>query len=390
MKKAIYLFLTGLLLFAACRKDPEPEIYKDAELTGEKVDVSALAKLSARKIFLLNEGQMGANNASLDVLRLSDGNYVTGAFRKMNPDAGAGLGDVGNDLLVIGDELWIVINNSGLIEVVSAKDETEIAVITVPTPRNIADDGQYAYVSSWAGAYASYGADYSISDYKNPKGQVYRINLKTKKLEGSAEVGYQPEGLAVCNGKLYVANSGGIASQLPPSYTYDNTVSVIDTKTFKVEKTVEVQVNLKNVFPDGDGGVYVTTLGNYWDVHSGLYWIDANGKVTHVADYVSVAALQKGRQHDNILYCLGSEQEYDWSGAPKTWKGFSCVYGELADLFLNVTATAPYGFCVLDGISFLLSDAGDYFNPGSVSLYQGSSAVWTVTTGVCPGHFAIW
>ena len=146
-----------------------------------------------------------------------------------------------------------------------------MAVIEVPTPRNIAFDDKYAYVTSWAGAFATYGADYTISDSANPKGCVYRIDLSTKKLAGSVEVGYQPEGIAYYGGKLYVANSGGISSQLPPLYAYDNTVSVIDTKTFAVTQTVEVQVNLKNVYADGKGHIFVTTLGNYFDVHSGLY-----------------------------------------------------------------------------------------------------------------------
>ena len=268
MKKATLLLLCGALAFCACRKDPVPEPpSKDADLTGQKVDVSGFPE-STRKLFVLNEGGMGSNNASLDFLRLSDGNYITGAFKKMNPNVGAGLGDVGNDVAVQGDELWIVVNNSGLVEVVSAKDETEIAAIAVPTPRNVAFDDQYAYVTSWAGAYATGSYDengyYTITDSKNPKGQVYRIDLKTKKVAGSVEVGYQPEGIACHAGKLYVANSGGISSQLPPDYAYDNTLSIIDTKSFKVTETLPVQVNLKNVYADGQGNIYVTTLGNFW------------------------------------------------------------------------------------------------------------------------------
>ena len=198
MKKARLLLLCGALVsLFACQKDPIPE--RDAELTGTTVDLTDVST-NAKKVFVLNEGGMGANNSTLDFLRFSDANYVTGAFKKMNPDAGAGLGDVGNDIVVIGNELWMAINNSGIVEVVSAKDETEIAAIQVPTPRNIAYDGTYAYVTSWAGAYASgsydeYGS-YTVTDYKNPKGQVYRINLRTKKVEESVEVGYQPEGIA--------------------------------------------------------------------------------------------------------------------------------------------------------------------------------------------------
>ena len=265
MKKATLLLLCGALVFCACRKDPVPEPpSKDAELTGEKVDVTGFPE-SAKKLFVLNEGGMGSNNASLDFLRISDGNYITGAFKKMNPSVEAGLGDVGNDIAIHGDEAWIVVNNSGLVEVISAKDETEITTIQIPTPRNIAFDDRYAYVTSWAGAYLSWT---SPEDSKNPKGQVYKIDLSTKKVAGTVEVGYQPEGIAYYDGKLYVANSGGVSSQLAPNYAYDNTVSIIDTKSFKVTQTVEVQVNLKNVFADGKGNIYVTTLGNYGDVHS--------------------------------------------------------------------------------------------------------------------------
>ena len=388
MKKARLLLLFGALMSVfACQKDPIPEIYRDAELTGTSVDLASVST-NAKKVFVLNEGGMGSNNASLDFIRISDGNYITGAFKKMNPSVGAGLGDVGNDIVVIGDEAWMVINNSGLVEVVSAKDETEIVAIQVPTPRNIAYDNTYAYVTSWAGAYANGSYDefgnYSVTDYKNVKGQVYRINLSTKKVEGYVEVGYQPEGIALSNGKLYVANSGGISSQLPPDYSYDKTVTVIDTKTFKAVKTLDVQVNLKSVFSDGKGNIYVTTLGNYWNVHSGVYMIDASDKVKHVSDYVSVAAI-----HDGTLYCIGAEEEFDWS-APKTWLSFSCNDGKKTASNLRMNGTNPYGLCALGGGAFLVSDAGDYFNPGTVSLYNGSGKVWTVTAGVCPGHFAIW
>ena len=133
--------------------------------------------------------------------------------------------------------------------------------------------------------------------------------------------------------------------------------------------------------------VYVTSLGNYFDIHSGLYRIFADGTVGHIADYVSLAALG-----NNTLFWLGSEQEFDWMATEKTWKAY-CLRQPGDTLFswpLNVSATTPYGLCVLGDDTVLLSDAGDYFNPGSVTLYHAGSPVWTVTAGVCPGHFAIW
>ena len=383
MKKAFLLLLCGAFAFCACQKDPVPS--KDSTLDGQAVDVSFIST-SAQKFFVLNEGGMGSNNSTLDFLRFEDGKYILSAFNKMNPDVGAGLGDVGNDIAIHGKEAWIVVNNSGIVEVISAEDETEIASVTIPTPRNLAFDDNYAYVTSWAGAYITYGADYSITDSKNPKGQVYRINLKTKKAEGSVEVGYQPEGIAYYNGKLYVANSGGISSQLPPTYSYDNTVSIIDAASFKVEKTVEVQVNLKNVYSDGKGNIYVTTLGNYWDVHSGLYMLTASApaSVKHIDDYVSISALS-----GDTVYCIGTDSEFDWT-ATHLYSAWSVTGGSKKALSLNLTDATPYGLAVLDADTFFVGDAGDYFNPGSVSCYYKGTKKWSVTAGVCPGHFAVY
>ena len=389
MKKARLLLGFGALMTVfACQKDPVPETpSKDAELVGQSVDVSAFSN-AGKKVFVLNEGGMGANNSTLDFLRFSDGQYVTGAFKKMNPAEAAGLGDVGNDVAVHGDELWMVINNSGIVEVVSAKDETEIAAIRMPTPRNIAFDDKYAYVTTWAGAFArgSYDGDgnYVITDSSNPKGEVYRFNLSSKKMEGSVQVGYQPEGIACYNGKLYVANSGGISSQLPPNYSYDNTLSIIDTKTFTVSKTLTVEVNLKNVYSDGKGNIYVTSLGNYWSIHSGLYMIDKSDNVSKIADYVSVSAI-----NGDTVYCIGTDTEFDWS-AKHEYSAWRVKDGVKSALSLNVTEAVPYGLFAINADTFLVGDAGDYFNPGKVSCYSNGAKLWSVTAGVCPGHFALY
>ena len=390
MKKALVLLAIGTLVLGACQKEPQKDTpSKDSELTGEKVDVSGISK-DVKKVFVLSEGSMGSNNATLDFLRISDGNYITGAFKKMNPDAAAGLGDVGNDIVIIGDEAWIVVNNSGIVEVISAKDETEIAAIQVPTPRRIAFDDQYAYVTSWAGAYTIYTSDpktntSSITDYSNPKGQVYRINLKTKKVEGIVQVGYQPEGIAYYDGKLYVANSGGISSQLPPNYAYDNTISMIETDKFTTVKLyIEVKVNLKDVYSDGKGNIYVTTLGDYWSTHSGLYMLNSNLSVKAVTDYVSTSAIL-----GDTVYVIGTDTEWDWNSSSHVYKAYSVKNGTKTEITLPVSGT-PYGLAAIDSSTFLVADAGDYFNPGTVSCISNGAKAWTVTTGVCPGHFAIY
>ena len=409
MKNNLF-FLCATLLIAACGKDIIPS--RDKSLEGLTVELPKDLGGSYSKLFVLNEGGMGSNNATLDFLRLKDGTYVTSAFRKMNPGIAAGLGDVGNDMAVIGNELWIVVNNSGIVEVISATDETEIAAIRVPTPRSIAFDNQYAYITSWAGAHAdgSYDADgnYTITDSSNPKGQVYRIDLKTKKLNGSVEVGYQPEGIACYDGRLYVANSGGISSQLPPDYSYDNTVSIIDATLFKVTQSIEVAPNLKSVYSDGKGAIYVTTFGNYWDVHTGLYVFFAShpSSVTLVGTGTAIKPeslhVSCSCMSDGTVYCIGTEDEFNWSVA-HTYSAWSCRIDDYesgkytVSLYPQTLQGTPYGMEVLSGTTghyLILGDAGDYFNPGTVSCYaldfNDGEWYWSVTAGVCPGHFALW
>ena len=55
-------------------------------------------------------------------------------------------------------------------------------------------------------------------------------------------------------------------------------------------------------------------------------------------------------------------------------------------------ASWPWRVTSLEGDLLLVADAGDYFNPGTLSLYDTSEQDkrWSVTTGVCPGHFAVW
>ena len=380
------LLLAGMFVLSACDGTLFPEKPSiDSELKGEAVDISGLSDF--RKLFVLNEGQMGSNNASLDMLRISDANYITGVFKKMNPSEGASLGDVGNDIAVIGDEIWIAVNNSGIVEVLSAKDETELAAIQVPMPRCLAYDDNYVYVSSWNGAVAVYGPDWSVDaeKSKNPRGAVYRIDRKTKKLDGKGvEVGYQPEGLAVCKGKLYVANSGGIASSLPPAYSYDKTVSVIDAGTFVLEKSIDAEINLQKVFADSKGNVYINSFGNYYSIHSGLWQIKSDGSVHKVADYASYVAF-----HDDTVYCIGNENEFDYTAPAKTtaWK---CRNGAKEAWNIDLGGGNPYAVAALPGNCFVIADAGDYYNPGTVSLFTDGAKKWSASAGVCPGHFAIW
>ena len=100
----------GVLLLAGCRGEetvPRPE----------DENVGKPEETELRGFYVLNEGNMGSNKATLDFYDFSTATYTRNIYGAANPDVPKELGDVGNDLQVYADKLWAVINCSNKIEV---------------------------------------------------------------------------------------------------------------------------------------------------------------------------------------------------------------------------------------------------------------------------------
>ena len=123
----------------------------------------------------------------------------------------------------------------------------------------------------------------------------------------------------------------------------------------------------------------------YGDIGPTSFENTKNGnKVEAIADYATYTAAC-----GETIYCIGNENEFDYAQAKK-WNCWTCRDGVKSDLNLNLDGISPYSIGVIGPAEILIGDAGDYFNPGSVSLFFEGSRKWTVTAGVCPGHFAIY
>lgn len=107
MRYALILFLALLLM--ACKKDENfgPQFPN----RGGGSD----GKEQPFFTYILNEGNFGAGNATIDRIDTS-GNLELGLFESIN---GLKLGDVAQSMHILGDKAWIVVNNSGLIHEVT-------------------------------------------------------------------------------------------------------------------------------------------------------------------------------------------------------------------------------------------------------------------------------
>ena len=163
-------------------------------------------------MYLLNEGNMGSNKATLDFLDLSGKDstvhYYRNIYSERNPSTVMSLGDVGNDCQIYGSRLWLVINCSNKVEVARAADAVRIGKVNIPNCRYVAFKDGFAYVSSYVGSVYGVGSQES-GDSRSPLGSVFKVDTLTLQKTDSVSVGYQPEEMDILGNRLYVANSGG-------------------------------------------------------------------------------------------------------------------------------------------------------------------------------------
>ena len=350
-----------------CSKD-------DPIIDSEEEQLPPQTVTSIDGFYLLNQGNMNSNNASLDFYDYSSGKFRTNIFGETNPDAVLGLGDVGNDLGIYGSKLYAVINKSNKVEVLDVATAKRIKVIdiNIDNPRFITFAKGKAYVSA-------YGSSLN--------GFVAEIDTATYEISRRVEVGRQPEQLAVVDGKLYVANAGWASAP-----DYETHLSVVDLNTFSVTNEIYVAPNLLHVKADKYGDLYVSSQGDFGAVTSKLHVVDTKTNMVKKTFDVPVANLTIV---EDIAYIVSST--YDWdSGGNITGYHQVDVKNEvlLEESFLPKSVsdeiTAPSALAVDPASKFIyIADARDYVSPGKLyCINKEGELQFTKETGDAPASIA--
>ena len=272
MKKIIIaLALCGL--FVSCdsidKKDPQPS------------DISTL---------VLNNGDWGKNDSNICSYDPSTKTLTADVFKNAN---GQKLGDLGQDILVHGNEIYIAVNGSKTIFVtdLSLKIKSQVNAThggSPLSPRAFATAGDKVYVTYYEGFVGEINPD------------NYSVRLTA--------VGENPHGIAVAGGNLYVANSGGM---LYPDY--GTTVSVVSISDFVQINTITVHDNPAILCASSDGEhVYLMSYGNYADKPAKIQVIHTADNSVSDLDYASPSDIAKGADNKLYILCGG----YDENGAP--------------------------------------------------------------------------
>jgi len=376
MKRYLIIYITLLLALIGCRTDDIIVYMEDVDTGVEAVPTEVAG------MYVLCEGNMGSNKCTLDYLDLSGEtiHYQRNIYSERNPNEVKELGDVGNDAQIYGSRLWLVINCSNKVEVCRASDAVKIGKVDVPNCRYVAFHEGYAYVSSYVGPV-------SVS-HDAPLGRVYKVDTLTLQKVDSIVVGYQPEEMAIVDGKLYVANSGGY--RVPD---YDHTVSVINLETFKEERKIDVAVNLHRCRADKYGNLWVTSRGDYYDEQPKLFCLSPDdwGNMEVVDDFdIPVSDLCIV---GDSLYYIGTQFSYITMKDVRETGIVNVRTRENVDTQLSSSdefqnMKQPYGIIVNpNDRDFYLMDAKYYVSSGELLHFKSDGTFdYKVRTGDIPAH----
>lgn len=253
------LVLFVLLFLTACIKDPNTPFHNNF-IAGKN------------GAFILCEGRMNYNNATLTRIDFETNSHSVDYFSEMN--AGQKLGDVGNDINLYNHNGYVAVSNSGTIEVFALSTGKSLGRLIFPKyvmPRKICFvNDTLAFVTAYI---ALSDSNFYIYHF-NPKD----LSLSQKNIDDNKIiVGSHPEGIAYCNNKIYVVNSGyGDYYQLSPIKS--STISVIDINSKKEINCIPTEFNPNRIYCRNNK-IYVVYWGSPSDkkhLPSGIIEYDAN------------------------------------------------------------------------------------------------------------------
>jgi len=378
------ILILFIISFFSCRED---ELVVPTEYEILPLDINLDA--NPLGIYVLNEGNMGSNKASLDFVDFRTALYVRNLYAERNPSVIKELGDVGNDIQIYGNRLYAVINCSHKVEVMDAYTCERIGQIEIPNCRYIKFYRGYAYISSYVGPVAI--------DPNAQLGAVFKVDTASLEVVGKVTVGYQPDELEILGEYIYVANSGGYRGASETG-SYDNTVSVIEIYGMKQIQKIPVAINLHRIRKDKYNRLWVTSRGDYNKIPSRLFLLerkDANSREMVVRDTFNIPCTEMYIQGDS-LYFYSTQWNKQTEKNDISYGIININKKELVtDHFIKdgteKNIEVPYGIMINpDNGDIYVTDAKNYVSSGTLHCYSREGwKKWSVRAGDIPAHMTV-
>ena len=214
-----------LLTIGACQEDdPGPE---DPAPSIQK----------AEGFFIVNEGTFNFGNASISYYRFETEEVTPGVFKSAN---GHTPGDVLQDMYVHEGKGYLVLNNSGFVEVVDIETFVSEGIISpLESPRNflpVSEDKAY------------------VSDlYAN---SIQIVDMPSREVAGSIAMPFWTEQMAVADQKVFVSSPWDVRLD-PHDHIY-----IVDPENDLLQDSIQVGVDPTALVLDGETKLWVFCRGS--------------------------------------------------------------------------------------------------------------------------------
>lgn len=323
------------------------------------------------RLILLNEGNWQADNGK--VTYFEDGRVVSNQwFRDVN---GMKLGDTPNDIIQVNDSLIAIsVNWSNIVQFIRPDGRAVTATEDIPNNRKLASDGRYVYVSSYGHECGTVNGTREFT-----KGYVAKIDLDNFKVVDAVEVGYEPEGIAIFDGYLFVANTGGYAFN--EDHEYETTVSVIDAATMKVIRNVDTgQINLYGKMSQSGRFLCINSPGDYYDIMAATIILDCRAVLDGKKDVECFVKLDYAATYNTVdrqgnFLAIGSRYSYYTSDYEFNYLTIDPALVLSSDGTEGVAETLPG--TMLQDIKSMMMPYGIYVNPYTGYYYATDAGGFT-------------
>jgi hypothetical protein len=167
------------------------------------------------------------------------------------------VGNVPNRIYTKGRNIYVVNSTPPGITVIDGQSQKILKTINLP-------EGSNPYDMAFAGTELAYVTLLLANS-------IAVVDLQTREILQTIDVGSAPQGILVVDNTAYVANSGGYPDYQP------STVAVIDIQTHQVTKTLDVPMNPQNLALAPDGKLHVVCTGDFAGVTGKSVVIDPFG-----------------------------------------------------------------------------------------------------------------
>ena len=342
--------LTLALGFSSCSSDDSWDTTGDGKITFE----------SSSRAFILNEGSMNKNNSNIYYFDWSSAEPKVGELYQTQN--GRMLGDTGNDIITVGNEVVVAVNVSNYVALLDGYGVEQSRVSfenykNLGQVRSVCYGGGYVYVTSYGG-------------------YVSRLQVRGGKLTyvDSLRVGVRPEDVEVLDGKLYVTLQG-------KNYD-DNRLATVasDFKTVSYTTVMQDPVRVRA----SDGRLYVNGYGASFNNPWGM--VDpATGKYTELG-HATALGFGKG-----MIYLANSVTDWNTYKTSTTLSAYNTATGTTDTAFFKnvpsaIATMSVYSISVNPFNGKIYMATSDYVSDGTIYVFnaQGSYETSFTAGGINP------